>query len=152
MAREIILYKSKLDARYLNKEGGLTEVRRIQNCHFKDDEELRNPVLMLSSFDINEANYVHIPSLNRYYYINADGLTFSKPYYYVPLHVDVLMSFKADINKTPVIAERSKNLWDMYIQDDELILDQYTCDRLIPFDNQPFSESTCKFILALLGS
>ena len=150
MAREIKLFKSTLDSRYLNKEGGLTEKGTLPNCHFKDDEEIINPVVMLSSFNDNEVNYVYIPSLHRYYYVT--GVTYSKPYYYVSLHVDVLMSFKADINKTEVIAERSKNKYDMFIQDDELIIDQYTCDRLIRFDNQPFSESTCKFILALLGS
>lgn len=152
MAREVIQYKLTLDKRYLNKEGGMTQVGNSLQCNFKDDTELMNPTLILSNFDINAVNYFYIPTLKRYYYVVPDGVTFSKPYYYVKLHVDVLMSFKEDINKTEVIADRSKSLWDMYIQDDELIIDQYTCDRIISFNSSPFSDDSAHYILALLGS
>ena len=150
MAREVIMYKLTLDKRYLNKEGGMSQVGNSLQCNFKDDNEMINPILMLSSFDDNAINYVYIPSLHRYYYVKK--VTYSKPYYYVELHVDVLMSFKTDINETKVIADRSKTHWDMYIQDDELIVDQYTCDRIIPFDEQPFDDDSVHFVLALLGT
>ena len=147
---EMWFYNNTSDERYLNKVINELPNTRQSNVYLKDKTNLVDPIIILDFIPQQSFNYAWLSEFNRYYYVRE--VEYYEGQYYVTLHVDVLMSFKQDINKTEVIAERSKNLWDMYIQDDELIIDQYTCDRLIPFDNQPFSESTCKFILALLGS
>ena len=92
-----------LDKRYLDKSGGMTKQgQTLTGVHFIDDTEIVNPTLKLSAFDEDMVNYVYIPSLRRYYYVN--GVTYSKGYYYVNLHVDVLMSFKDSIKKQTVVA------------------------------------------------
>ena len=96
MPRSVDFYKMSIDKRYIDKTSGMAKQGNTLNTvHFIDDTELVNPVMKLSSFDASQVNYVYIPSLNRYYYVS--GVSYSKGYYYVNLHVDVLMSFKNSI-------------------------------------------------------
>lgn len=152
MPRDIKFYKMTKDKRYLDKSGGMTQQgNTLTGAHFIDDTEIINPVLKLSSFDERNVNYVCIPSLqNRYYYVT--GVTFSKGYYLVSLHVDVLMSFKEEIKKQTVVADRSKNQYRQYIDDNILKVEQYRGEYIKNFDNQPFSLTTAEFVLGVLGS
>lgn len=152
MPRDIKFYKMTKDKRYLDKSSGMTQQgNTLTGAHFIDETEIVNPVLKLSSFDERNVNYVQIPSLqNRYYYVT--GVTFSKGYYLVNLHVDVLMSFKDEIKKQTVVADRSKNQYRQYIDDNILKVEQYRGEYIKNFDNQPFSMTTAEFVLGVLGS
>lgn len=151
MARNVDFYKLTIDKRYLDKTSGITKQgATMTGAHFIDDTELVNPVMKLSDFDEAQVNYVHIPSLRRYYYVT--GVTYSKGYYYVHLHVDVLMSFKESIKKQVVVADRSSTQWRQYIDDNLLKTEQYKGEYIRDFSNQPFSLSTTTFILGVLGS
>lgn len=150
MARTVTFYKMVLDKRYLDKTGGLQNASTVNTIHFLDDTEIVNPVLKLTEFDEDQCNYVHIPSLSRYYFVN--GVTYSKGYYYVNLHVDVLMSFKESIKKQTVVADRSASQYRQYIDDNILKTEQYRGEYIKPFGNQPFSLNTVNFVLGVLGS
>ena len=150
MARAITFYKMVLDKRYLDKTSGLKNASTINNAHFIDDTEIVNPILKLTEFDEDQCNYVYIPSLSRYYYVS--GVTYSKGYYYVNLHVDVLMSFKDAIKKQTVIADRSASQYRQYIDDNILKTEQYRGEYIKPFGNQPFNLNTVNFVLGVLGS
>ena len=140
-----------LDKRYLDKTSGMTQQgQTLTGVHFIDDTEIVNPILKLTSFDENNVNYVYIPSLRRYYYVN--GVTYSKGYYYVNLHVDVLMSFKESIKKQTVVADRSASQYRQYIDDNILKTEQYRGEYIRQFSAQPFSLSTVNFVLGVLGS
>ena len=140
-----------LDKRYLDKTGGMTKQgQTLTGVHFIDDTEIVNPTLKLSDFDEDKVNYVYIPSLRRYYYVS--GVTYSKGYYYVNLHVDVLMSFKDSIKKQTVVADRSASQYRQYIDDNILKTEQYRGEYMKPFGNQPFNLGTVNFILGVLGS
>lgn len=151
MPRNIKFYKMTLDKRYLDKTSGMTQQgQTLTGVHFIDDTEIVNPILKLSSFDENNVNYVYIPSLRRYYYVN--GVTYSKGYYYVNLHVDVLMSFKESIKKQTVVADRSASQYRQYIDDNILKTEQYRGEYIRQFSSQPFSLNTVNFVLGVLGS
>ena len=140
-----------LDKRYLDKTGGMTQQgQTLTGVHFIDDTEIVNPTLKLSEFDEDRVNYVYIPSLRRYYYVN--GVTYSKGYYYVNLHVDVLMSFKESIKKQTVVADRSASQYRQYIDDNILKTEQYRGEYIRQFSNQPFDLGTVNFVLGVLGS
>lgn len=151
MPRNVDFYKMTLDKRYLDKSGGMTKQgQTLTGVHFIDDTEIINPTLKLSAFDEDMINYVYIPSLRRYYFVN--GVTYSKGYYYVNLHVDVLMSFKDSIKKQTVVADRSASQFRQYIDDNILKTEQYRGEYIRQFSNQPFSLSTVNFVLGVLGS
>lgn len=102
------LYTNKQDKATLKKflSGG-----RGYSITFKDDNiDILNPTIIISS-DISalkEYNYVYLPNLNRYYFINGfTSLLGSRTE--LSLSVDVLMSWQSDILNMSVIADRSTN-------------------------------------------
>lgn len=75
----------------------------------KDNTDFITPVIRLSPSYISTAfNYAYIPDFNRYYYLNGKGVLIGKLVEYT-LRVDVLMSWKAAIKDSTVIASRSTN-------------------------------------------
>lgn len=149
MSRTIKLYKMDIDHRYLTKS--LTQIGNDITANFKDDTELIDPILILSSFNQNTTNYVEIPDLSRFYYVK--GVTFSQGYYYVQLHVDVLMSFKDSIINQKAIIKRGNSYCSHYITDDQFKTQQYTCDRYVPFENDSAFDPTIQnYILAVMGT
>ena len=62
------------------------------------------------------------------------------------------MSFKEEIKKQTVVADRSKNQYRQYIDDNILKVEQYRGEYIKNFDNQPFSLTTAEFVLGVLGS
>lgn len=151
LSRTVKMYKLTLDKRYLDKTSGITQQGQdVTGVHFIDDTELVNPVMKLSAFDESNVNYVYIPSLRRYYYVT--DVTYSKGYYLISLHVDVLMSFKESIKTQTVVADRSSTQWRQYIDDSILKTEQYKGEYIRNFSNQPFSLSTVTYILGVLGS
>lgn len=103
----------------LNKT--VTEVARI-TVTLKDNTDFITPVIRLSPAYINTAfNYVYIPDFNRYYYLNGKGVLIGKLVEYA-LRVDVLMSWKAAIKDSTVIASRSTNNGNKLLPDNIPVL------------------------------
>lgn len=152
MSRSVDFYKMSIDKRYIDKTSGMAKQGNTLNTvHFIDDTELVNPVMKLSSFDASQVNYVYIPSLNRYYYVG--GVTYSKGYYYINLHVDVLMSFKNSILNMPIIASRNSSHYDKFMHDDRMKTEQFTHDVYKGFKGgNAFSGTANTFLLAVMGS
>ena len=148
MSRTINLYSMKVDKRYLTK--AKTLISSLTNCHFIDETDIVNPTLKLSSFDASTTNYIEIPSLNRFYYVT--NVTYSKGYYYVSLHVDVLMSFRQAILKQRCIIKRGSTNPSLYMHDDKFETQQYTCDRYLPFVGGGFDFSIQNYILTVMGT
>lgn len=152
MARTVRFYKLQIDKRYIDKSVGWhQEGNNLTTAHFIDDTEIVNPVMKLSSFDQAQVNYVYIPSLDRYYYVT--GVTYSKGYYLISLHVDVLMSFKNSILNMPIIASRNSSHYDKFIHDDRMKTEQFTHDIYKGFKGgNAFSGTANTFLLAVMGS
>lgn len=154
MSRNVDFYKMTLDKRYLDKSSGMTKQgATLTGVHFIDDTELVNPVLKLSEFDENIVNYVYIPSLHRYYFVT--DVTYSKGYYFVKLHVDVLMSFKDSIMRQEVILKRSSQsgTYNLFQSDDKFQLYDYTNVRYKFFNGgSSFGTGNHEFVLCVMGS
>lgn len=110
-----ILYNNKSDNRELNKN--ITEVSTIDVSLYLDTNVL-SPVFKVKNFN-NNSNYIYVPNLDRYYYIN--NYTLSNQCVYLHCSVDVLMTYKKDILNTTCLVSRSE-----YDYNDNII------DTLVP--------------------
>ena len=107
---EVNLYKCLDRKEKLNKT--LTNLK-ILNGDFKNNISLSNIDLILttSDVDIYTYNYCYIPAFNRYYFINSIDIV-SKNRIVMKLLIDVLMSYKTDIERMTVKLNKSSVLFD----------------------------------------
>lgn len=126
----ITTYRNASEEHVLDKQ--LTVVNSGVTAMFKDDTNMINPTIIISSLMSKNFNYVYISDTDRYYYVN--DMTYSQQRTFINLSVDVLMSFNAEIKALNVIANRSSSYYNVY-----------QTDSSIPFENrnvistQPFS-------------
>lgn len=106
-----ILYNNVSDNREINKN--ITEISTIDLTLYLDTNVL-NPVFKLKMFN-NNGNYLYVPTLNRYYYIN--NYTLSNQCVYLHCSVDVLMSYKTDILNSACLISRAENDYNDNIVD-----------------------------------
>ena len=106
-----ILYNNKSDSREINKN--LTELSTI-NITLYLDTNVINPVFKLKNF-INNANYMYVSDLHRYYYIN--NYTISNQCVYLHCSVDVLTTYKTEILNSECLISRSENDYNDNIVD-----------------------------------
>ena len=142
------LYINNSDERYINKN--LTPLLNNVELYFKDDEDILNPVLKVTSInDILGANYLYLNELDRYYYIRS--VTYSKQYVLLNCEVDVLMSHKRDLLIQEVILKRQSNKYNLYQDDNEFRVLQYEAIRTQEFPSG-FSPTTQAFVLGVVGN
>ena len=109
-----ILYNNVSDNREINKN--ITEITSIDLTLYLDTNVL-NPVFKVKTFN-NNGNYLYVPTLNRYYYIN--NYTLSNQCVYLHCSVDVLMSFKNQILNNTYLIKRNEFLKDNRLVDNEI--------------------------------
>ena len=114
----ITLYKCSADPRRLNKGQYLTSIEIIQDAKPLYPITILNPTFTLEySAARKEANYCYISDFGRYYFLseptlgNGHTITFSG-------EVDVLMSFRTQIENLDAICLRSQYDFNEYISDD----------------------------------
>lgn len=86
-------YNTNSSSNTLNKELVLVSDIEIK---FKKEVNRYNPTIMLKYDDIIDFNYMYIPKLNRYYFVE-DIEIYPNKIFTLTLKCDVLMSFKDDI-------------------------------------------------------
>lgn len=91
------------------------------------------------------ANYLRIPSFNRYYFIR-NIRSIRTNLVEVTAHVDVLMSFANAIKSNRAIIRRNTNKWNLYLNDGSLKCYQ---NPLILTKAFPAGFTTQEFILAV---
>ena len=106
-----ILYNNASDSREINKI--LTELSTI-NITLYLDTNVVTPVFKLKNF-INNANYMYVPDLHRYYYIN--NYTLSNQCVYLHCSVDVLVTYKNEILNSECLISRSETDYNDNIVD-----------------------------------
>ena len=145
---QMTLYKNKSDKRYINKT--ITQVGNIiTTLYLKDDTEVVNPIIILDDFP-NGVNYCYLDSFDRFYYLT--DVTMLNGQIQTTWKVDVLMSYKNDIKNNKALVKRNTNYNDLYLQDSEFMVEQYSNDRYLCFSESPFSISSKQFVMAVLGS
>ena len=106
-----ILYNNVSDSRKINKN--LTELSTI-NITLYLDTNVETPVFKVKNY-INNANYMYVPDLHRYYYIN--NYTLSNQCVYLHCSVDVLETYKTEILNSECLISRSENDYNDNIVD-----------------------------------
>lgn len=109
-----ILYNNVSDSREINKN--LTELSTT-NITLYLDTNVVEPVFKVKNY-INNANYVYVPDLHRYYYIN--NYTLSNQCVYLHCYVDVLMTYKHQILNNTYLIKRNEFLKDNRLVDNEI--------------------------------
>ena len=108
------MYTNESERDDINKK--LTYVADLTG-YFKDDTQLINPTLILStSFAISTENYFIINGYN--YFVN--NVTFSQSRQYVDLEIDDLETFKTAILNQYAVLGRSYNHFNIYQVDTDM--------------------------------
>lgn len=112
------------------------------------DVDVINPILTLKFLEYPKFNYLYIPALSRYYFIDDFIIRTDKTY---ELHcsVDVLQSFKDDILKAKGYIKTSTSA-NPYLNDDSYSeLENYECDIIEV--NCDFDLSKQSIVLTTIG-
>ena len=115
---------------------------------YKDNISILEPeVLISTSTNINQYNYMYIADNERYYFIDIDivrdGL------YRIKGSVDVLYSHKAEILNNKAVVKRQANQYNLYLNDD--IFKVYNKTNVIT-KNFPYGfDRNGSYILTVLG-
>lgn len=121
---KIILYKSTADNRLLDKSSKITVIDTIDTAHIKDDTSIISPSIILSykkMSGLRKCNYMYVPSMGRYYFIN-DIILRQGGMYELKCHIDVLMTYKGDIKNIATLILRQENVSNPYISDSQLLV------------------------------
>ena len=92
---EIKFYTTKSEFNRLEKT---LENEIILEGNFKNEVDIMAPIICVKNTSIAGANYVHIPDLGRYYFIDKIEITRTQ-LLTIFLSLDVLMSYKEEIKK-----------------------------------------------------
>lgn len=85
----------------------------------REGTSIINPVIRISGANIptlKNANYMHIPDFNRYYFI-TDIKSIRNGLIEISGHVDVLQTYVGQIRNNTAIIKRNSNSWNLYIED-----------------------------------
>ena len=144
---KVYIYKTENEKNKLNKSLELVkelEVKLLNNT------EILKPIIEVSHIpfeDITTANYMYIPDLNRYYFIdNMELMTGGKVY--ISGSVDVLMSYMESILNIRGTVKRAESLKNGYIIDENYKSVSYSQITTKRFPNSMNEDS---FILMTVG-
>lgn len=89
------------------------------NGALREGTSIINPVIRISGANVptlKNANYMHIPDFNRYYFI-TDIKSIRNELIEISGHVDVLQTYSSQIRNNTAIVKRNANSWNLYIED-----------------------------------
>ena len=123
MAITVTLYKNKSDSRCMQKD--LEQLIELSCDVFNPCDRL-NPTLVVDKNQIDwvDTNYCWIDEFERYYFITDITATRGNKVE-VQCHVDVLMTYDSQIRDCPLIAARSTNNVNYYLQDEQRLFNSY---------------------------
>ena len=144
------LYYNKSDERKLNKD---LETVATYNGYLKNECSIQNPTVFIEgAFNIGNninANYMFLPDYRRYYYI-TDITQVRANLVKISGRVDVLMSFKDEIQNSIGIVRKQERNYNLFLDDGSLKVYQ---DKLIICKEFPngFPKENDHFILVTAG-
>lgn len=138
-------YENTSDKRYLNKN--ITAKYNDIPIEVLEPSSVVRPNLKVSSGLIGQSvNYLYIAELERYYYIK--NWIMENGHVRLECEVDVLMSFKNDIKKQNAIVARNEKLFNLYLEDNKIKVQNRTCVRTVVF---PSGFNGHQIILGVVG-
>lgn len=144
---EVQFYYNLSDGRVINKNiiiGGNFEGQA------RDIVDVMNPVIRFDTDQVLTYNYAYIPEFQRYYDV-VDRTAYREGLWDVTLAVDVLMSFRGDINQLNVVVDKQSMAvnGNEYIDDSSLVAENVMFQTVYNFLDG--FNSTGEFILITAG-
>lgn len=143
----IVLYRNNSVPNKVSKS--LTQVQSIDG-NLRSSSSMLAPNFLLVGASLTSVNYNYfkVTEWNRYYFLGPVEFHLNGTVT-ITGAIDPLMSFADDIKRTRAIIERQENLWNMYLNDPGVIMNQRTKHKIIAFPN---SFNDFSYILALAGN
>lgn len=121
----------------------------------RDSSSIINPKILIRLDDVGDlknCNYMEIPEFGRKYFV-TDIVSVTHNMIEVSGHVDVLETYKDEIDKNTAIIARSSQgkFYNTYLQDDELATYQDTYNVCYPWGYK-FSHDNDSLILLVAGA
>lgn len=116
----INLYVNSAENGRVDKTNYLNQVGTLYGI-FKEETSIMKPEIIIE-YGVIDFNYIYIPLLNRYYYVN-EIISVRNNLWKIRLNCDVLMSFKSDILNLECYVSRNEYTYNEYIEDDFLPLE-----------------------------
>jgi hypothetical protein len=143
----VVFYTNSSEAERVDKE--LTLIAEL-NGDLTEGTSIIEPDITVgvSLSSLSSANYLFIPSFNRYYYIRditSERLGITR----LTCKVDVLMSFKSYIRNNRGIISTQSNVWNLYLNDGSLHCYQ---NPMIITKRFPNGFNDQQFVLSVAGS
>ena len=144
----VALYQNKSSNIRIDKD--LTHLHTY-DCILKESTSIINPTIRLKVTDVNvlKGNYCYIPKFNRFYYIN-NVTNINADTWELSLHVDVLMSFRDDIETRHVVFNHSESGYNLYLNDGSLQMDSRPKITWNKFPNSLTNDG--RYVLLLAGA
>lgn len=144
---EVNFYYNQSDARVINKV--LLPGEDFEG-QARDIVDVMSPVVLFDTPEVLRYNYAYIPELQRYYDV-VNRTCFREGLWEVTFQVDVLMSFRGDINQLDVVVDKQSMLanGNEYIDDSSLVAENVMFQQVYNFPNG--FNSTGEFILITAG-
>ena len=118
----------------------LETITVYQNAIIKESEDLYNIELILNYRDhLQDSNYFFVGTLNRYYYI--DNFSLEQQRVRISGHVDVLQTYRTQIEKCKIVVERNEEKSFAYLNDTELPIECRETKIMLEFPNEPLKKS-----------
>ena len=129
MAITVKFYQNLSDNRCMDKE--LIPLGRELTCDVYEPINYLNPTFTIDINNFNQdANYCIIDEFNRKYFIRS-VVPFSAKRLLITCHVDVLSTYEDEIRNCPLIAARSTNNVNYYLEDSLRLFNSYSKNQYL---------------------
>lgn len=130
---EVRFFCNKSDSRVINKT---LSAGPSYEGSVRDEVDLMNPIVRVEADDLIDYNYVYIPGFKRFYDIVTKTI-FREGVWDISLKVDVLMSFRGDINQLQVVVDKQSmpNNGNEYIDDGSLVAENVMFQQIYEYPN-----------------
>lgn len=147
---DIFLYKTVSAPNVVDKK--LSEVAHYTGVRLLDDTSVLTPTIEVRESSIIDnlwsINYFYIPKFKRYYYVT--DLTATAGMFQISGRVDVLRTYKSELNASSQIITRQQNLQDKYLHDSMIPISDKQEVVEIEF-GETFDDTNSLFILVTTG-
>lgn len=130
---EVRFYFNASDDRVINKRL-MEDGNNVFDGVPRGETSVMNPIIRFESDEILRYNYAYIPELQRYYSV-VDRTAFRQGVWDVTFAVDVLMSFRRDIQALYVVVDKQSMAanGDEYIDDGSLVSENVMFQSIYEF-------------------
>lgn len=147
---DIFLYKTESAPNVVDKK--LTEVAHFTGVRLLDDTSILTPTIEVREStiidDLWTINYFYIPKFKRYYFVSDAVATTGM--FRISGRVDVLKSYKNEIELSSQIITRQENLQDKYLHDNMIPISDKQEVQEVEF-GETFDDTNSLFILITTG-